>query len=75
MSDMQEATAAASISDGLVQGSLPVLEPKEYNALEITPLDVETEPSPAPGPPLHIATALRIIDTSIVSLVINLQNA
>jgi hypothetical protein len=72
MSDAQEATAAASISDGLVHGSLPVPEPKEYKAFVITPLEVVTEPSPAAGPPLHIATALQIIGTSIVcTLIVN----
>ena len=59
---MQEATAAASISDGLVQGSFPVLDPNEYSAFDIIPLVVETEPSPAAGLPYHVATALRIID-------------
>jgi len=59
---MQEARAAANISDGLVQGSFPVLDPNEYKALDRTPLVVETEPSPTAGLPFHVATALRIID-------------
>jgi hypothetical protein len=40
-----EATDAASISDGLVHGSLPVFEPNEYSAFDMTPLVVATAPS------------------------------
>src|SRR5262252_7166521 len=64
ISDIHDATAAASISDGLVQGSLPVLEPKEYRAFDITPLDVVTRPSPMAGLPFHTAVALRIMIAS-----------
>src|SRR5579872_4630153 len=64
MSAIQDATDAASISEGLVHGSLPVLEPNEYRAFDIMPLVVETDPSPAAGLPFQIATALRIIATS-----------
>jgi hypothetical protein len=53
-----------SISDGLVQGSFPVLEPNEYKAFEMMPLVVETDPSPAAELPFHVAVALRIIDAS-----------
>jgi hypothetical protein len=63
---MQEATDAANISDGLVHGSLPVLEPNEYKAFDIMPLVVETDPSPAAGLPFQSATALRIITASFV---------
>jgi len=59
---MHEATAAASISDGLVHGSFPVLEPNEYKAFDIMPLVVETDPSPAAGLPFQTATALRIME-------------
>jgi hypothetical protein len=59
---MHDATAAASISEGLVHGSLPSLEPAAaYSAFDITPLDVETKPSPIIGLPFQIATALRIM--------------
>jgi hypothetical protein len=64
MSDMQDATAAASISDGLVQGSLPVLDPKEYRAFDMTPLEVVTKPSPIAGLPFQTAVALRIMIAS-----------
>jgi hypothetical protein len=61
---MQDATAAANISDGLVQGSLPLLEPKEYNDLFIMPLVVVIRPSPVSGLPVQVAVALRIMGTS-----------
>jgi hypothetical protein len=64
MSDMHDATAAASISEGLVQGSLPVLDPKEYKAFDMTPLEVVTRPSPMAGLPFHTAVALRIMMAS-----------
>jgi hypothetical protein len=66
ISDMQDATAAASISEGLVHGSFPVLDPNEYKAFEMTPLEVDTDPSPAAGLPFHVATALRIIKSTSV---------
>jgi hypothetical protein len=61
MRETHEETAAASISDGLVQGSFPVLEPNEYRAFDMTPLVVVTAPSPMAGLPLQVAIALRII--------------
>jgi hypothetical protein len=64
--DTQDATAEASISEGLVHGSLPVLEPNEYNAFDITPLVVVTAPSPMAGLPRQVAIALRIIGISSV---------
>jgi hypothetical protein len=67
MSETQAATAAANISDGLVQGSLPELEPKEYRVFDMMPLVVVTAPSPIAGLPRHVAVALRIITISLIS--------